>query len=226
MDTNNYIDYMVDEEIDVYADNKEKNYPVMKIIAMVLGILGGLGLIYFSIENIFQPYFEQFKMFEQYKEMGNPITFMNILPFYLSMFFVSVLALSPIVGSLLPVKFKSTSLILTMLPVSWQTFDLIPTILSYLSQGAPVSELKVHFIVCISGLLCLTSAILTAVIKSGKKEADDEFEVEYYEEYDDGVEEIKEDIYEEIIEDAKEEAGELFEEVLEEVKEDTEEIKE
>ncbi len=224
MDNNNYIDYMVDEEIDVNANNKEKNYPVMKIIAMVLGILGGLGFIYFAISNVFQPYMEQFKMIEQYKQMGNAPTFMDLLPYYLSMGLVSILALSPIVGSLLPVKFKSTSLILTMLPVSWQTFDLIPAIVSYLSQGAPIAELKIYFIVCISGLLCLASAIITAVIKNKEAETDDEFEIEYYEEYQDGVEEdTQEDIYEEIIEDAKEEAGELFEEVLEEVKEETEE---
>lgn len=226
MDTNNYIDYMVDEEINVTKNNKEKSYPVMKIIAMVLGILGGLGFIYFAIENVFQPYMEQFKMFEQYKQAGNPITFMNLLPFYLSMFFVAILAISPIVGSVLPVKFKSTTLILTMLPVSWQTFDLIPAIVSYISQGAPLSELKIYFIVCISGLLCLASAILTAVIKNKEAVIDDEFEIEYYEEYENGTEEPAEDIYEEIIEDAKEEAGELFEEVAEEIKEEIEETKE
>ena len=113
-----------------------------------------------------------------------------------------------------------------MLPVSWQTFDLIPALISYLSQGAPVSELKIYFIVCISGLLCLASAILTATIKNKEEAIDDEFEIEYFEEYDDGIEETKEDIYEEIIEDAKEEAGELFEEVAEEIKEEIEESKE
>lgn len=226
MDNNNYIDYMVDEEIDVTENNKQKSYPVMKIIAMVLGILGGLGFIYFAISNVFQPYMEQFKMIEQYKQMGNAPRFIDLLPYYISMILVSLLALSPIVGSILPVKFKSTSLILTMLPVSWQTFDLIPALISYLSQGAPVSELKIYFIVCISGLLCLASAILTATIKNKEEAIDDEFEIEYFEEYDDGIEETKEDIYEEIIEDAKEEAGELFEEVAEEIKEEIEESKE
>lgn len=230
MNNENYIDYMVEDENEIITFKEPKKYSVMKIIAMVLGIIGALGYLYFAIQNVFQPYAENFKLINDYKASGMmEVTFSIMLPYYVSIALVIALIVCPIVGSLLPEKCKSASIILIMFPVSWQVINVIPAVISYIAQGAPMAELYIYFIICVSSLMLLASAILTALTKDEYDYwcNDDEFDVEYYdyddedfnaEEFLEGIEENLE--VEEISEETEETVSEIFEEVAEEIKEE------
>lgn len=231
MNNENYLDYMVEEDQELMFEKKQSKYPAVKIISIVLGIIASLCYLYYAIENVYKPYIEQFGLINEYKNSGMmEVTFSIYLPYYVSMILVAALIIAPLVGALLPSKFKSASLVLLMLPVSWQTIDVIPAFLSYMGQGTGIAELYMFLIVITASICALTSAILTLFIKN-TCDCDDCM-VEFYE-YDDseieeltsldGVETFAETASEEEIEEATEEVEELFNEVKEEIEEDIEE---
>lgn len=222
MNNENYIDYTVENDTEVIVSAPKKKYSATKIVAMVLGIVAAFGYLYYAIQNVFLPYAEQFELINEYKNSGMmEVGFAIMLPYYVSIALVVAIIVAPIVGSLLPEKFKSTSLILIALPIAWQSIDIIPALISYLTQGTAFGELIMFFVICISSLMLLASAILTANCGKCKDDLKDEdFEVEYFEYEDDGV--IVEEAME-IPEEIVEEVEEIFEEVSEEIKEEASE---
>lgn len=186
----NYLDYMVEEEVAIQPKNKIKSYPLTKILALALGVVGGLCLLYYVIE-VYKQYFEQFKMIEEYKTMGMVIGFKDMFPYYLSMGLMAVMCLAPIVGGVLPIKFKSTSIILLTLPVSWQLINVLPSLFAQLAQPAEGASLAIYYVITIGSLLCLAAAILNTF--GGKTNTcsceveDEDIDIEYFEYEDDAI---------------------------------------
>ena len=201
---------------------------VTKIIGSFFGILSGLLLLYFAIENLFKPYMEQLKMINDQIASGAEVPFMAaVMPIYVLLALVCVLVIAPIVGSLLPVKFKSASIILLMIPFSWNFVDVLPTLISAIAQKVPFADIKVYYILAGVSLCSLVASILTAVSKKAEKAPAEEIIV-YEEDYQNEAAEEFVDA-EEVIEEAEaiEETEEIEEvSVDEEVLEDVEAVDE
>ena len=199
---------------------------VTKIIGSFFGILSGLLLLYFAIENLFKPYMEQLKMINDQIASGAEVPFMAaVMPIYVLLALVCVLIIAPIVGSLLPVKFKSASIILLMIPFSWNFVDVLPTLISAIAQKVPFADIKVYYILAGVSLCSLVASILTAVSKKAEKAPAEEVIV-YEEDYENEAETLvdAEDIIEEVTGEIEEVS--VDEEVLEDVEAVDEAVKE
>ena len=221
----------MDQEFELYtpaASGKkttDKNYPAVKIIAMILGIISAGLFIYYAADFTNQ-YIQQIAMV---KEMGQPIDAATLGVIYFQIGLTFLVGVLPLIGAVLPGKCARTSILLIASSISWGIVNALPSVVIAFVQGATIKDVLTLVITCAAGLVALIAAILHAVIPAYEKKADEI--VTYAVEADDIAEDAEEievsETAEEIVEEAVEEAvEETVEEVVEEVSEATEEVSE
>ena len=203
----NYIDYIVEDDV---IETPKKSISICKIIAMVLGIISGLCLLYYSIDalraNVTQ--------IAQYKEMGMEIPSINLFVIYLQLALLFVASLSSIIGGVLPAKYSKISILLLAFPASWTLINSLPQLILSMSYKTPMAESYQIVLISLSGVTTLAAAIVN--IFADRK---------YYcdcdgcmcELYDDIDEDFINDIYDEIEVEEVYNGEEVSEEITEEV---------
>ncbi len=195
------------------------NYPVLKIIAMVFGILSAALFIYYAADYTSQ-YFTQI---EQYNLMEMEIPASTLYTIYFQIALTYVVGILPLIGALLPHKFAKCSILLTASSICWGVVNTLPSIIISFVQGATFADVLMLIVMFAGGLFALISAILTAAAPAYEKcEYFDDFSSDYI------LEDIEDEDYSEtdeviISDEAEEAAEEIAEEVSEETFEETEE---
>ncbi len=209
------------------AQNKKttaSNYPVLKIIAMVFGILSAALFIYYAADYTTQ-YFAQI---EQYKQMGMEIPASTLYTIYFQIALTYLLGILPLIGALLPNKFAKCSILLTASTICWGIVNTLPSIIISFVQGATFADVLMLVVMFAAGLFSLIAAILTAAAPAYEKcEYFGDFSSDYIPEdlEDEDYSETEEIIISDEAEDMEEAVEEAVEETTEEaVEETTEEI--
>jgi len=155
-----YIDYVVEEEV-----QPPKSYPALKIVALVLGILSGLMLLYYAIDITLA----NMAQIDQYSEMGMEIPFASLLVVFLSLALLYLGAASSFVGALLPNKYAKASILLLALPASWGIINGVPQLIMSIISKVSFQELAQPLFVGLAGLFTLAAAIFS-IFASKEKE--------------------------------------------------------
>ena len=208
----------MDQEFELYtpaASSKKtttKNYPAVKIIGMIFGIIAAGLFIYYAADFTNQ-YIQQIAAV---KEMGQPIDATTLAVIYFQIALTFLIGILPLVGAVLPGKCAKASVLLIASSISWGVVNTLPSIIIALAQGATVMDILTLIISCGGGLLALVSAILHAVIPQYEKA---EAVAEFYT-YTDDASEIEYDVTEAASEETSEVSEEIAEEAVEEVAEE------
>ncbi len=175
----NYLDYIVEEDV---ADVKTKKFSVTKLLGSIFGVISALAMIYCCVE-IFISLGQQLS---QYKQMGVQIPALSIVNAYLPYIIIVVFTLCTLVAAFLPVKYAKASILLSAMPVSYLLINSIPQVIMCIANKIPFGESYSVYLMLISGILTLASAILYSF--SGREILclldEDDMDIEYYE-YDD-----------------------------------------
>jgi len=222
----------MDQEFELYTPAKpkkrttSKNYPAIKIVAMIMGIISA-GLFTYYAADFATQYFMQIA---QYKEMGMEIPAATLNTIYFQIALTFAIGVLPLVGSVLPNKFNKCAIMLVSSSITWGIVNTLPSIIVSFSQGATFADLISLFVMCGASVFALVSAILHIATPVYEKEEPAEEvltyvseDSEFYAEAEADAEEAEE-ATEEVVEEAVEEAvEETTEEIVEEAAEETQE---
>lgn len=198
----NYIDYIVEDDM---IETPKKSLSICKIIAMVLGIISGLCLLYYSIDALRA----NVSQIAQYKQMGMEIPGINLFVIYFQLALLFIASLSSIIGGVLPVKYSKLSILLLTFPASWTLINALPQLILSISFKTPMAEAYQVVLISLSGALTLAAAIVN--LFADKKD---------YCDCDECMCELYDEIDEDFMDDIFEEENEVIEEVTEEVAEE------
>lgn len=148
--TPTYIDYVVEEDT-----APVKKFSGIKITSLILGVLSGLMLLYYSVDITVK----NFSQINQYKAMGMQIPASSLIVVFLSLALLYLVSISSIVGGLLPRKYAKCSILLLALPISWGMVNGFPQFIMGLIQKAPFADLSQALFVAIPSFLTLAAAI-------------------------------------------------------------------
>lgn len=132
------------------------NYPVIKIISVVLGILSAALFVYYAADYTSQ-YFAQI---EQYKQMGMEIPASTLYTIYFQIALTYVVGILPLIGAVLPLKYSKCSILLISSSICWGVVNTLPSIIISIIQGAAFADILMLLVMFVAGTLALAAAIL------------------------------------------------------------------